>query len=130
MLLATLGSSLLGNIFTGSGVVRACNGVVQEDKFLILPHSLKNLKIQIYYPNGTKVIGVYSRKNVAKLLPNVAKHETYVVNFDEYKSIGAHWIGLYGNGNNVTYLTALELIQYCVDIFGLDLLILCSGAKV
>lgn len=78
-------------------------GLSKRTRFLILPHSLTNLKIQIYYPNGTKLIGVYSQKNVAKVSPNIVKHETYVVNFDEYKSIGAHWIALYGNGNNVTF---------------------------
>ena len=103
MLLATLGSSLLGNIFTGKGVVRACNGVVQEDKVFNSASFFQ------------KLIGVYSRKNVAKISPNVVKHETYVVNLDKYKSIGAHWIALYGNGNNVTHF----------DSFGVDS-ILCG----
>ena len=80
MLLAALGSSLLGNIFTGKGVVRACNRVVQEDKVFNSASFFQ------------KLIGVYSQKNVAKKSPNVVKHETYVVNLDEYKSIGAHWI--------------------------------------
>ena len=26
-----------------------------------------------------------------------------VINLDEYKSIGTHWIALYGNGNNLIY---------------------------
>ena len=28
---------------------------------------------------------------------------TYVVNLNEYKLVGTHWIALYVNGNNVTY---------------------------
>ena len=28
---------------------------------------------------------------------------TYVINLDEFKSIGTHWIALYVNGNNATY---------------------------
>ena len=27
----------------------------------------------------------------------------YVINLDEYKSIGTHWIALHVNGDNVTY---------------------------
>ena len=26
---------------------------------------------------------------------------TYIVNLDEFKSIGTHWIALYVNGNNI-----------------------------
>ena len=28
----------------------------------------------------------------------------YVINIDEYKSIGTHWIALFVNGDTVTYL--------------------------
>ena len=31
------------------------------------------------------------------------KDELFVINLDEYKSIGSHWISLYVNYNNVTY---------------------------
>ena len=31
------------------------------------------------------------------------KDQTYVVNLNEYKSIGTRWIALYVNGNSVTY---------------------------
>ena len=27
----------------------------------------------------------------------------YIINLDEYQSIGAHWIAVYVNDNNVTY---------------------------
>ena len=43
--------------------------------------------------------GVYSRNN----LPNI-KDGAYVINLDEFKSIGTHWIALYVNVNNATYL--------------------------
>ena len=35
---------------------------------------------------------IYQRKNGA-----------YVINFDEFKSIGTHWIALYVSSENVTY---------------------------
>ena len=28
----------------------------------------------------------------------------YIINFDEYESIGTYWIALYENNENVTYL--------------------------
>ena len=37
---------------------------------------------------------VYSRNNLLKI-----NDKTYVINLDEYKSIGTHWIALYVNGN-------------------------------
>ena len=35
-------------------------------------------------------------------LPKI-KDGAYVINLDEYESIGIHWIALYVNDNNVTY---------------------------
>ena len=64
----------------------------------MLPHSLTNFKIQKHYQNEAKFNGVYSRNN----LPNI-KDEAYVINLDDYKSIGTHWIALYVNGNNTKY---------------------------
>ena len=40
----------------------------------------------------------FSRNN----LP-IIKDGVYVINLDEYKSVGTHWIALYFNDNNVTY---------------------------
>ena len=31
------------------------------------------------------------------------KNGAYLINLDEYKSIGAHWIALYVNANNIIY---------------------------
>ena len=31
------------------------------------------------------------------------KDGAYVINFDEYESIGAHWIALYVNANDILY---------------------------
>ena len=32
------------------------------------------------------------------------KDETYVINLDDFKSIGTHWIDLYENSNNILYI--------------------------
>ena len=64
-----------------------------------MPHPLTNFEIQKYYQNEPKFNGVYSRN----ILPKI-KDGTYVINPDEFKSIGTHWIAL-----NVNTLIVLEL---------------------
>ena len=64
----------------------------------MLPHPLANFEIQTYYQNEPKFNGVYSRNNLPKI-----KNGAYVINLDEFKSIGTHWIALYVNAENVTY---------------------------
>ena len=62
------------------------------------PHPLTNFEIQKYYQNEPKFNGVYLRNNLPKI-----KNGTYVINFDEFKSIGTLWIALYVNGKNIVY---------------------------
>ena len=62
------------------------------------PHPLTNFEIQKYYENEPKFTGVYSRNNLPKI-----KDGAFILNLDEYESIGTHWIPLYVNDNNVTY---------------------------
>ena len=62
------------------------------------PHLLTNFEMQIYYENEPKFNGVYSRNNLTKI-----KDGAYIINLDQYESIGTHWIALYVNDNNVTY---------------------------
>ena len=57
------------------------------------PHTLTNSEIQKYYQNEIKFNGVYSRKNLPK-----TKDGAYVINLDEFKSIGTNGIALYVNG--------------------------------
>ena len=52
--------------------------------FLIPPHPLANLEIQIYYKNEPRFNGVFSRKN----LPKTIKDGVYVINLDEYSDVG------------------------------------------
>ena len=51
-------------------------------------HIIKNLNIN----------GVYSRNDLTKI-----KDGAYVVNLEEYESIGTHGIALYVNANNIVY---------------------------
>ena len=67
------------------------------------PHPLSNFEIQKYYYNELKFNGVYSRENLPKI-----KNGPYVVNFDEYESVGTHWIALYVNSHNVNNVTHFD----------------------
>ena len=70
------------------------------------PHPLTNFEIQKYHQKNKtlsskskpKFNGVYSRNKLPKI-----KDAVYVINLDEYKSIGTHWIALYVDAENVTY---------------------------
>ena len=68
------------------------------------PHPLTNFEIQ-KYKNEPKFNSVYSRNNLSKI-----KDGVYIINLDEYKSVGTHWIVLYVNDNNVT----------CFESFGVE----------
>ena len=37
------------------------------------------------------------------------KDEVYVINLDEFKSTGTHWVALYVNGNNKTYFNSFKV---------------------
>ena len=69
----------------------------------MLRHPLTNFKIRIYYQNKPKFSGVYSKCNLAKI-----KDAPYVINLDEYKSIGADWIAFYVIDDNVTRFDSFE----------------------
>ena len=64
----------------------------------MLPHPLTSFEMQKYYQNKPKFNGVYLRNNLPKIRDRV-----YVINLDECKTIGSHWIALYVNGDNVAY---------------------------
>ena len=56
------------------------------------PHPLTNFEIQKYYENEPKFNGFYSRNNLSKI-----KDGAYIINLDDYESIGTHWIAQYVN---------------------------------
>ena len=108
MLRGTLGASLLGNLLSGKGMMRAGEGIVRAcdgsatsrakgkaaKKKLnsLLPfHPLTNIEISEYYANEPRFNGVYSRNN----LPNKIKNGAYVINLDEYENTGTHWVALF-----------------------------------
>ena len=62
------------------------------------PHPLTNFEIQKNYQNEPKLNVVYLRNKLHKI-----QIKAYILNLDEYKSIGTHWIALYVNDDNLTY---------------------------
>ena len=69
MLLSTLGASLLGNLLTGKGTIRAgevATEMGQRRGILMPPHLSTNFEIQKYYQNEPKFNGAYLRNNLPK----------------------------------------------------------------
>ena len=69
------------------------------------PHPLTNFEIQKYYQNESKFNGLYSRNNLSKI-----KDVVFIINLDEYESVGTHWIAFYVNDYNVTYFDSVGVI--------------------
>ena len=63
------------------------------------PHPLTNFKIQKYYENKSRFIGAFSRDNIPKKI----RDGTYIINLDEYKDVGTHWIVLFCNRSEIVY---------------------------
>ena len=71
--------------------------------FLMPPHPLASFEIQKYCQNKPRFNGVYSRDNLPKI-----KDGAYVINLDEHSDIVTHWIALYVQSNDATYLIVSE----------------------
>ena len=67
-------------------------------------YSLTNFEIQKYYQNEPKFNEIYSRNDLSKISDGA-----YIINLDEYESIGNHWIGFYVNAENVTYFDSFSV---------------------
>ena len=78
-------------------------------------HPLTNIKINGYYINEPRFNGVYSRNN----LPKKIKKGAYVINLDEYKNTGTHWIALSVKTNEAIYFDSfgIEHIPNEIDKF-------------
>ena len=74
MSLGTIGVSLLGNLLTGKGFVRAGKRTIRVGygssikKALITPPLLTNFEIKEYDENESRFNGVYSRDNLLKTI--------------------------------------------------------------
>ena len=64
---------------------------MEKNGFLMPSHPLTNFEIQKYYENEPGFNGVFSRDN----MPKKMKDRAYVINLDEDKDVGTHWIVLF-----------------------------------
>ena len=67
----------------------------------MLPHTSTTFKIKNCYRNEPRFKDAYSRNNLTKNLPNTMKDGGYIVNCDDYKLTGTHWIDFYIINNYV-----------------------------
>ena len=92
-LVCTLGSILLGNLLSGKGIVRAG------------PSSFNKLWNKKYYQNELRFNGIYSRNQ----LLNKIKDGAYVINLNEYKDTGTHWIAWFCNRSEIVYFNSFHV---------------------
>ena len=76
-----------------------------SENLLIPFHPLTNFEIAEYCKNEPRFNGVYSRNN----LPTNIKKGAYVINLDEHKDIGTHWIALYIKNRTVIYFDSFGI---------------------
>ena len=106
MLVSLLGTSLLGYLVAGKGTIKI------DQNFwcrLILYQILKYKNVIKINLNLMKFI--YSRNNLPK-----TKDGAYVINLDEYESIGIYWIAINANAENVTYFDSFGVEYMSKDI--------------
>ena len=60
---------------------------------------MTNFEIQKYYEDETRFNGVFSRDNLLKKI----KDGAYVINLDEHKDTGTHWVALFCKKNEIVY---------------------------
>ena len=61
-------------------------------------HILNNIEITNNFNFAPRLNGVFSRNNLS-----VIKYETYVINFSDKNSKGAHWVSLFIDRNLAVY---------------------------
>ena len=64
---------------------------------------MDNFEIQRYIKEA-RFHAIYSRNSTTEI-----KGALYVINLDEFKSTGKHWIASYVNSNNATYFDSFEV---------------------
>ena len=65
-------------------------------EILVPPHPLTNFETQ---KSESRFNGVFSRNN----LPKKIKDGAYIINLDEYTNVGAQWIALSSDKNEIVY---------------------------
>ena len=90
-----------------------------------VPHPLTNFEIQVYYQNEPRFNGVFSRDNLPSAirsheLGSAGKNGAYVINLDEYRDIGTHWVALYVNTAGTSSKERNNKTVIYFDSFGVE----------
>ena len=75
-----------------------------EWKFLVPLHPLNNIEITNYINYKPRLNGVFSRNNLPRI-----KEGAYVLNLDDKKSKGTHWVALFIDRNLVVYFDSFGI---------------------
>ena len=111
MILGTLGATLLRNLLIGRVTIIAGEETIRSgENFYVVPSFIQFWNTKDLQKNA-KFYVVYSRNNLPKV-----KGGAYIINLDEYESIGIHWIALYVNYNNVTYFDSFRVEHITKEI--------------
>ena len=94
-----------GIVRAGDGIVRAGEGSKKNLNSLLPCRPLTKIKISEYYASESRFTGAYSRDN----FPKITKKGAYVINLDEYKNTGTHWIALFVKINEVIYFDSFGI---------------------
>ena len=116
MLLGTLGASLLENLLSGKGIVRAGFGKKKRKRyckiwlwkrmrFWMPPHPLTNFEIPKCHENEPKFNGVFS---ICKM-PKKIKDGENVINLYQYENVDTHWIALFCNKSDIIYFDSFRV---------------------
>ena len=74
-------------------------------------HPLTNFDIHKYCQNKPKFSSCLSRNSLPKM-----KDGAYIINFDEYKSIGTHWIANFLKNDVATYFDSFRVENISKEI--------------
>ena len=68
------------------------------------PHPLTNFDIIDYFKDEPRFNGIYSKDNLPKL-----KEGVYVINLDQSKNTGTHWVVVFVKSNELIYFDSFGI---------------------
>ena len=77
--------------------------------FLVLLHPLSNIEIEKDFNYVPRFNGIFSRNNLPRI-----KYGAYVINLDDKKCGGTHWVSLFIDRNAVVYFDSFG-IEYIFE---------------
>ena len=72
--------------------------------FLVLLHPFSNIKITYYFNYEPRLNSIFSRNNLPRI-----KDGAYVINLNDKKSKGKHWVSLFIDRNTAVYFDSFGI---------------------